>query len=59
MDLPTAEAWLTKFKKKHPTADILEISCLSGDGLERLKKELLKRVAKFRRQEKASPVAAA
>ena len=59
MDLPAAEAWLAKFKKKHPTADILEISCLSGDGLERLKKELLKRVGKFRRQEKASPVKAA
>lgn len=59
MDLPGSEAWLVKFKKKHPTADILEISCLSGDGLEKLKKELLKRVGKFRQQEKASPVKAA
>ena len=59
MDLPAAAAHLAKFKKKHPTADVLEISCLSGDGLERLKKELLKRVGKFRRQEKASPATAA
>ena len=37
----------------------LEISCLEGTGLERLKKELLKRVGAFRRKEKESPAAAA
>ena len=59
MDLPAAAAQLAKFKRRHAETDILEISCLSGDGLERLKKELLKRVGKFRRQEKASPATAA
>jgi hypothetical protein len=32
----------------------VEISCLTGSGLEKLKKELLKRVTKFRRVKKAS-----
>lgn len=58
MDLPDAAAHLSKFKRRYKTADVLEISCLSGDGLEQLKKELLKRVTRFRRSEKASPVAA-
>lgn len=54
MDLPEAEAQLTKFKRKYRTVDVLEISCLEGSGLERLRKELLKRVTKFRAAEKAS-----
>lgn len=58
MDLPEAAANLTKFKRRYKSADVLEISCLNGEGLDRLKKELLKRVTKFRRSEKTSPVAA-
>ncbi|MEO5960618.1 MAG: GTPase ObgE [Opitutaceae bacterium] len=56
MDVPVAAGHLAKFKRRHKTADLLEISCLDGAGLERLKKELLKRVRKFRTGEKASPV---
>jgi GTP-binding protein len=59
MDVPEAAAHLTKFKRRHKAVDVLEISCLTGDGLERLKKELLKRVRKFRAGEKASPVTVA
>lgn len=58
MDKPEAAAWLAKFQRRHKTVDVLKISCLSGDGLERLKKELLKRVGKFRAKEKASPAPA-
>ncbi len=59
MDLPAAAAELAKFRKRHRTVDVLEISCLEGDGLVRLKKELLKRVGQFRVKEKASPAKAA
>jgi GTP-binding protein len=58
MDLPEAAENLSKFKRRHKSVDVLEISCLSGEGLDRLKKELLKRVTKFRRDEKASLVTA-
>ena len=54
MDLPEAAAHLAKFKRRYHTVDVLEISCATGDGLEKLKKELLKRVRKFRAVEKAS-----
>lgn len=54
MDVPEATAHLAKFKRRHKGVDVLEISCLTGVGLDRLKKELLKRVSKFRRHEKAS-----
>lgn len=59
MDVPEAAAQLAKFQRRFKKVDVLEISCLTGTGLERLKKELLKRVGKFRAQEKASPVVAA
>lgn len=59
MDVPEAAAHLKKFKTRNKAVDVLEISCLSGDGLERLKKELLKRVTKFRAAEKKSRAAAA
>jgi GTPase len=59
MDLPEAAPHLAKFKRRYKTADVLEISCLTQDGLDRLKKELLKRVTKFRAREKASRAAAA
>jgi GTP-binding protein len=54
MDVPEAAAHLVKFKRRYKTVDVLEVSCTEGTGLEKLKKELLKRVAKFRRGEKAS-----
>jgi GTP-binding protein len=59
MDVESAAAHLAKFRKRHKTVDLVEASCLTGAGLERLKKELLKRVARFRVQEKASPATAA
>lgn len=55
MDMPEAAGHLAKFHRRYKTVDVLETSCLSGQGLDRLKKELLKRVAKFRAREKASP----
>ena len=48
MDIPEAAAHLAKFKRRYKTVDVVEISCLTGAGLDRLKKELLKRVTKFR-----------
>lgn len=57
MDFSAAAANLQKFKRRHRAVEVLEISCLTGDGLERLRKELLKRVTKFRAREKASRVA--
>jgi GTP-binding protein len=58
MDVPESAALLKKFKTRHKTAEVVEISCLTGVGLDKLKKELLKRVAKFRTQEKVSSAAA-
>jgi len=58
MDLPAAQAWLTKFKRRHKV-DVVEVSCLTGDGLGELKKQLLKRVTALRKREKMSPVATA
>ncbi|HWA11022.1 MAG TPA: GTPase ObgE [Opitutaceae bacterium] len=58
MDLPAAKANLAKFRRRH-RVDIVEISCLAGTGLEKLKKELLKRVTGLRRREKLSPAAGA
>jgi len=58
MDLPAAAANLKRFKRRFKV-DVAEISCLEGAGLERLKKELLKRVTTLRRKEKLSPAAAA
>ncbi len=59
MDVPEAAALLKKFKTRYKTAETIEISCLTGDGLEKMKKELLKRVVKFRAREKVSSAAAA
>ncbi|MBX3750257.1 MAG: GTPase ObgE [Opitutaceae bacterium] len=55
MDVEAAAANLAKFKQRYAKADVLEISCLTGDGLPKLRKELLKRVAALRRREKMSP----
>jgi GTP-binding protein len=59
MDLPEAAAWLGKFRRRNPRVEILEISCLSGTGLEKLRKELSKRASRFRAQEKSSQGGAA
>ncbi len=59
MDLPESAAWLAKFRRRHRTVDVLKISCATGAGIEKLKKELLKRVGKFRAGGKASQAAAA
>ena len=58
MDRPEAKALLAKFKRRYRSADVLEISCLTGDGVEQLKKELLKRVTALRGREKVSRRAA-
>jgi GTPase len=58
MDLPAAAANLARFRRRHKVP-VLEISCLKGTGLERLKRELLRRVGALRRKEKESPAAAA
>jgi GTPase len=42
MDLPEAKVWLAKFKRRHKVP-VIEISCLSGAGLDPLKRELAKR----------------
>jgi GTP-binding protein len=52
MDLPAAAGNLKKFRRKHKV-DVLEISCLEGEGLEELKQELRKRVRRLRK--KATP----
>ena len=54
MDVAAAAAQLAKFKRRYKAVDVLELSCLTGTGLEKLKKELLKRVEKFRTAEKKS-----
>jgi GTP-binding protein len=54
MDVAAATAQLAKFKRRYSKVDIVEISCLTGEGLAKLKKELLKRVAKHRAREKSS-----
>jgi GTP-binding protein len=50
MDLPEAPGHLVKFKRKHKVG-VARISCESGDGLEKLKTELRKRVIAFRQRE--------
>lgn len=58
MDEPAAAANLKKFKTRYPKAEVIPISCLSEEGIPRLRKELLKRVRKMRTKEKKSPRAA-
>ena len=59
MDIPEAAAQLAKFQRRYKAVDVVEISCLTGAGLDGLKKELLKRVVKLRRSEKKSRAVAA
>jgi GTP-binding protein len=55
MDEPAAVANLKKFKTRYAKADVISISCLSEDGIPKLRKELLKRVRRMRAKEKKSP----
>ena len=54
MDVAEAKAHLAKFKRRYKDVDVIEISCLEGTGIEKLKKELLKRVTARRGREKVS-----
>lgn len=47
MDLEAARENLAKFKRRHKVP-VVEISCRTGAGLDKLKRELLKRVDAFR-----------
>lgn len=51
MDVPAAAANLKQFKTRHK-AVVLPISCLSGEGIDKLRKELLKRVRKLKPRRK-------
>jgi len=58
MDVEAAAANLAKFKRRHKV-DVVEISCRTGAGLDKLKRELLKRVTTLRAREKKLALAAA
>ena len=57
MDLPGAAAQLARFRRRH-RQKVFAVSCVTGAGLEELKKELSKRVLKLRAREKKSPLPA-
>jgi len=57
MDEDSAVANLKKFKTRYKTVELVPISCLSEEGIPKLRKELLKRVRKLRKKQKASPPA--
>ena len=50
-----AVANLKKFKARYRKVEVVPISCLSEEGIPKLRKELLKRVRKLRAKEKKSP----
>lgn len=58
MDEPAAVENLKKFKKRYAKVDLVPMSCLSEEGIPKLRKELLKRVKKLRAKEKKSPASA-
>ena len=53
MDEPAAAAHLARFKRSF-RVPVIAMSCLTGDGLETLKKEMWKRVAALRKKEKSA-----
>lgn len=55
MDEDSAVENLKKFKKRYAKVPIIPISCLSENGIPKLRKELLKRVLKMRAKGKKSP----
>ena len=59
MDEPAAAANLAKFKKRFAKVELVPISCLSEEGIPKLRKEILKRVRKLRAKGKKSPSRAA
>lgn len=59
MDEDAAVVNLKKFQKRYAKVELVAISCLSEEGIPKLRKELLKRVKKMRAKEKKSPRAKA
>ncbi|MFZ5496065.1 MAG: GTPase ObgE [Verrucomicrobiota bacterium] len=59
MDEEAAIANLAKFKKRYAKVELVPISCLSEEGIPKLRQELLKRVRRMRAKEKKSPSRAA
>ena len=57
MDEDAAVANLKKFQKRYSKVELVPISCLTENGIPKLRKELLKRVKKMRAKEKKSPAA--
>lgn len=55
MDEAAATVNLKAFKKRYPKVEVVPISCLSEEGIPKLRKELLKRIRKMRAKEKKSP----
>jgi len=55
MDEDAAGVNLKKFKARYRKVEVVPISCLSEEGIPKLRKELLKRVRKMRAKEKKSP----
>jgi GTP-binding protein len=47
MDLPEAAGHLAKFRRRHKL-EVVEISCATGDGIEKLRKALFRKVASSR-----------
>ncbi|MBM3874974.1 MAG: GTPase ObgE [Verrucomicrobia bacterium] len=54
LDLAEAKVWLAKFRRRYPDVPILAISCATGEGVDRFKKELSKRVRRRSRAGNAS-----
>lgn len=54
MDEESAAANLRKFQKRYAKVELVPISCLSEEGIPRLRKELLKRVKRMRPRKKKS-----
>jgi GTPase len=59
MDEDAAVTNLKKFKARYRTVDLVPISCLSEEGIPKLRKELLKRVKSLRKKQKKSPASRA
>jgi len=55
MDEDAAIVNLKKFQKRYAKVELIPISCLTEEGIPKLRKELLKRVKKMRAKEKKSP----
>ena len=55
MDEDAAVENLKKFKKRYAKVPIIPISCLTENGIPKLRKELLKRTLKMRAKGKKSP----